>query len=265
MTYNWTPYAVGGATRPDSFSGMTPEMQRGLYDMLRAADQEVGSGLQVYSGYRSPELQARLYQNALKKYGSEAKARKWVAPPGRSKHNYGQAADLKWNGTRIDQLPEDHPVRQWLPKNAARFGLALPMSWEPWQVEAAGARGAAPATPQMPSAPQVPAAPPMPQAPRGGLLGAIGVPSTPMAPTPQMPDPGPQSPQLPAGINLAFPQPASPLEQLAAMVANNEALNQPPPIQPAPMLQAPMYAPERRDTVSPYLALFQNLMGGQSA
>ena len=138
MDYNWNQYAIGGATRPDSFTGMTPEMQSALFSMLQAADAELGAGMQVYSGYRSPELQARLYQDALAKYGSEAEARKWVAPPGRSKHNEGLAADLKWNGTRIDQLPEDHPARLWLSSNVGRHGLEQRMSWEPWQVEYAG-------------------------------------------------------------------------------------------------------------------------------
>lgn len=140
MQYNWTPYAIGGALRPDSFSAMTPGMQQGLFGLLQAADAELGPGLQVYSGYRSPERQAELWEGALEKYGSPEAARKWVAPPGRSRHNTGQAADLKFNGTRIDQLPEGHPARSWLSSNVSQFGLSQPMSWEPWQVEQVGAR-----------------------------------------------------------------------------------------------------------------------------
>ena len=129
MQYNWQPYAIGGATRPDSFSSMTPAMQQGLWGLLQGADEALGPGLQVYSGFRSPELQAQLYQNALQKYGSEEAARKWVAPPGRSKHNTGEAADLKWNGTRIDQLPENHPARQWLSGNVENYGPMQRMAW----------------------------------------------------------------------------------------------------------------------------------------
>lgn len=137
---DWSPYAIGGATRPDSFSGMTPEMQNNLFAFLQAADSEFGQGvLQVYSGYRSPELQAQLYEKALAKYGSPSAARKWVAPPGRSQHNSGNAADLKFNGARIDQA--DPAVAAWIRETAPRYGLAVPMSWEPWQVELAGARG----------------------------------------------------------------------------------------------------------------------------
>lgn len=137
--FDWSRYAIGGATRPDSFTRMTPAMRQGLAAMLTAADEELGAGLQVYSGYRSPELQARLYANALERYGSEAEARRWVAPPGNSRHNTGQAADLKWNGVRLDQAPEE--IQAWVRENAARFGLDVPMEWEPWQVEEAGARG----------------------------------------------------------------------------------------------------------------------------
>lgn len=137
--FDFSPYAVGGATRPDSFTRMTPEMQTGLAAMMQAAEAELGSGLQVYSGYRSPELQAQLYEDALAKYGSEAEARRWVAPPGKSFHNKGMAADLKWNGVRLDQAPPE--VRNWVKQNAARFGLAVPLDNEPWQVEVAGARG----------------------------------------------------------------------------------------------------------------------------
>ena len=136
---DWTPYAIGGATRPDSFTGMQPDMQSRLYAFLQAADAELGPGLQVYSGYRSPELQGELYQNALAKYGSEAAARKWVAPPGKSRHNSGQAADLKFNGVRLDQVSPE--VQAWVRENAAKYGLDVPMEWEPWQVELAGARG----------------------------------------------------------------------------------------------------------------------------
>lgn len=137
-SFDWSNYATGGATRPDSFSGMDPNMQRNLAAFLMAADSELGPGLQVYSGYRSPELQASLYENALDKYGSEEAARKWVAPPGRSQHNFGRAADLRFNGTRLDQDPR---AAAWVRANAPRYGLAVPMSWEPWQVELAGARG----------------------------------------------------------------------------------------------------------------------------
>lgn len=138
--FDFTRYAVGGATRPDSFTRLNPQMQDRLSAMLRAADEELGpNSLRITSAYRSPELQATLYQGALEKYGSEAEARRWVAPPGSSQHNFGTAVDF---ASAEGGLLRDanSPEAQWLKANAERFGLAVPLSNEPWQVELAGAR-----------------------------------------------------------------------------------------------------------------------------
>ena len=142
MEFDWSPYLMGGATRPDAISGLDPRMQNALRGFMVAAPE----GLQIYSAYRSPELQAQLYENALTRYGSPEAARKWVAPPGRSQHNKGRAADLKYNGLRLDQAPEW--VREWVRENAGAHGLDVPMEWEPWQVELAGARGMAASSPE---------------------------------------------------------------------------------------------------------------------
>lgn len=138
---DWSRYAVGGAAaREDSFTGLRPEMQERVAAMLQAAEQELGPGaLRITSAYRSPELQAQLYESALERYGSEAEARRWVAPPGRSQHNFGTAVDFADEGGGLLRDPNSREA-QWLRENAARFGLAVPMDWEPWQVELAGAR-----------------------------------------------------------------------------------------------------------------------------
>ena len=74
--FDFSKYATGGATRPDSFSGMTPEFRGGLSKLLSDAEQKFGKGaFKVHSGYRSPETQKMLWENALKKYGSAAAAR----------------------------------------------------------------------------------------------------------------------------------------------------------------------------------------------
>ncbi|WP_210168877.1 D-alanyl-D-alanine carboxypeptidase family protein [Aureimonas sp. D3] len=130
--------AIGGAKRPDSFTGMRPEFASGVEALIRSAPPEIARGLQVMSGYRSPEKQAQLYRAALQKYGSAAEARKWVAPAGRSGHNHGHAADLAFNGVRLDKAPAH--VRQWVHENAGKFGLAFPLGNEAWHVELAGAR-----------------------------------------------------------------------------------------------------------------------------
>lgn len=90
-------------------------------------------GLGVYSGYRSVEHQGRLWRDALKKYGSPERARKHVAPPGNSNHNYGNAVDLSYNGKSLKHAPQE--VKDWVRKNAPSYGMHIRMSWEPWHIE----------------------------------------------------------------------------------------------------------------------------------
>jgi hypothetical protein len=107
----------------------------GLTDLkatrLSAFLQDNPHGVEIISGARSIERQQQLWNQALQKYGSEAEARKWVAPPGKSQHNHGQAADLRY---KTDE------ARKWAHENAAKYGLAFPLGNEPWHVETAEAR-----------------------------------------------------------------------------------------------------------------------------
>jgi hypothetical protein len=100
------------------------------------------------SGFRSPERQAQLWQNALSKYGSPEAARKWVAPPGRSQHNHGNAVDLRYLNPQ---------ATAWAHENAARFGLNFPLSNENWHIEPVGARGHRAPVQGQPQAPGTPA------------------------------------------------------------------------------------------------------------
>lgn len=86
-----------------------------------------GGKVKVVSGKRSSQRQAQLWNNALKKYGSEKAARKWVAPPGRSRHESGLASDLGGDLNLAAKL-------------AAQFGLYRPMAHEPWHFELIGGR-----------------------------------------------------------------------------------------------------------------------------
>lgn len=153
--FDWSQYATGGATRPDSFSGMNPDFNAALQQLFMNAPPEIAAELQVSSGFRSNERQAQLWADALAKYGSPEAARKWVAPPGSSQHNHGNAADLRFVSPA---------AQQWVHTNAGRFGLAFPLSNEPWHVELAGARGgpAGMPTSALPQAPVNALAPPMP-------------------------------------------------------------------------------------------------------
>lgn len=127
----WARYAQGGAAaRPDSFTGLADPFSQALMAMLQNAPEDVQIG--ITSAYRSPETQQRLWEEALAKYGSESEARKWVAPPGKSQHNHGHAADLKYLSPA---------AQEWVHQNAGQYGLAFPLSNEPWHVELATARG----------------------------------------------------------------------------------------------------------------------------
>jgi peptidoglycan hydrolase-like protein with peptidoglycan-binding domain len=93
--------------------------------------------LQPGSGFRDPAHQARLWNNALVKYGSAEEARKWVAPPGSSAHQSGRAIDFYLGGTssssNVAKL-RTLPAYRWMTANARRFGF-YPYEREPWHWE----------------------------------------------------------------------------------------------------------------------------------
>lgn len=153
-TIDLSQYAVGGAQRPDSFPRLNPEFLSSLQAMFGAAPPDIQANLRIMSGFRSPERQAQLWQNALAKYGSEEVARKWIAPPGRSNHNHGQAVDLRYL---------DPAATAWAHENAAKFGLSFPLANENWHIEPISARGGRHPTAGQPQAPGTPA-PAMPPA-----------------------------------------------------------------------------------------------------
>lgn len=107
--------------------------------LFSSAPENIKAGLGIYSGARSVERQAELWQQALVKYGSEAEARKWVAPPGKSMHNHGTAADLSYNGQSLSRAPAH--VVNWLHENAGNFGLKFPLGNENWHIEDGSTRG----------------------------------------------------------------------------------------------------------------------------
>lgn len=118
---------------------MDSSMQDRLAALLQAAPDDIRDDLGIWSGARSVEHQRKLWKKALKTYGSAAKARKWVAPPGRSNHNHGKAADLSYRGQSLKHAPEN--VIRWLHDNASTFGLHFPLAHENWHIEMVEARG----------------------------------------------------------------------------------------------------------------------------
>jgi hypothetical protein len=114
-------------------AGVVPHFRlKSSFDrMMEDAPPEVRAGVSIFSGMRTPEHQAKLFADAVQKYGSEEAARKWVAPPGHSQHEKGNAADLRF---------ETDAARQWMHANAEKYGLKFPMAHEPWHIEMADAR-----------------------------------------------------------------------------------------------------------------------------
>jgi LAS superfamily LD-carboxypeptidase LdcB len=116
------PDATGGS------GGFDKNFQTALEKLIKAS----GGKLSIKSGYRTPERQAQLWAKKLKEVGGDvAKARKWVAPPGKSNHNRGLAADLGFSG------PD---AVNWAHANAAKYGLVFPLANENWHIEPVGAR-----------------------------------------------------------------------------------------------------------------------------
>lgn len=81
----------------------------------------------VTSGFRPAWYQERLWNAAVKKYGSEQAASKWVARPGKSRH-----------GMKGGQGAVDVSVGEQL--DASSNLLYRPMSWEPWHVQLTASR-----------------------------------------------------------------------------------------------------------------------------
>ncbi|BDX29807.1 D-alanyl-D-alanine carboxypeptidase [Mycobacterium antarcticum] len=99
-----------------------------------------GITMTITSGWRSPEFQQRLLDDAVHTYGSFTAAREYVQTPEASKHVVGAAVDV--GGVSADQ---------WLIANGTRFGLCRIYANELWHFElATGADGNCP--PLLPNA-----------------------------------------------------------------------------------------------------------------
>jgi D-alanyl-D-alanine carboxypeptidase len=94
--------------------------------LRQAATDAADDGVEffVYSGWRSPEYQERLLQEAAREYGSEDAAARWVATPNTSAHVSGDAVDLG-----------HADATAWLSRYGAAYGLCQIYRNEPWHYE----------------------------------------------------------------------------------------------------------------------------------
>jgi zinc D-Ala-D-Ala carboxypeptidase len=103
------------------------ELDPDLLDAVRRATTDAeadGVDLRVTSGWRSPEYQQRLLQDAVVEYGSQEEAARWVASAETSAHVSGEAVDIG---------PFD--AAAWLSEHGAAYGLCQIYSNEYWHFE----------------------------------------------------------------------------------------------------------------------------------
>ncbi|MHA7666916.1 M15 family metallopeptidase [Mycolicibacterium sp. HS_4_1] len=126
------PVATASADAASPFDLSDPTVGR-LDPALLAAIQHAataaaaeGIPMTITSGWRSPEFQQQLLDDAIQTYGSYNAARQYVQTPQQSKHVSGQAVDI--GGKSADT---------WLIANGARFGLCQIYANELWHFELA--------------------------------------------------------------------------------------------------------------------------------
>jgi len=127
-----------GGQRLSPFDLTSPAVNRldpVLLDAVeRAADAAAADGitLGLTSGWRSPEFQQQLFDDAVVQYGSFALASQYVASPQVSKHVSGKAVD-------VGPAAAD----DWLIRNGQAFGLCQIYANEIWHFELASDYGGA--------------------------------------------------------------------------------------------------------------------------
>jgi LAS superfamily LD-carboxypeptidase LdcB len=109
--------------RYPAVADLDPDLLGALHRAATAAAHD-GVRLYVDSGWRSRTYQDRLFREAVAEYGSAQQAARWVAPPGSSSHEAGQAVDLGPIGATA-----------WLSAHGASYGLCQIYANEPWHYE----------------------------------------------------------------------------------------------------------------------------------
>ena len=97
------------------------------FKAAQAAAKKEGQVLYIASGFRTLARQKVLFAQAVKKYGSEKEASKWVAPPLISHHPWGIALDVNY--------PDEPVGAGWLEVHGWKFGLCRVFENEWWHFE----------------------------------------------------------------------------------------------------------------------------------
>ena len=102
---------------------LDPKLLKAIQDASTAMEED-GIKMHLTTGWRSKQYQEELLKKAIKKYGSEKKARQYVSTPEESHHVTGNAVDV--GPTNADD---------WLNRKGNRFGLCQTLSNEIWHFE----------------------------------------------------------------------------------------------------------------------------------
>ena len=111
--------------------GLNPIFWERLSSLLNDAKAQ-GYNVTVTSGWRSYASQRSLWDNSSRPCSERGK---WVSCPGGSRHGFGIAADLSFNGTSCSGSWDCNAAAKWVHANAPKYGLKFRMSWEPWHIE----------------------------------------------------------------------------------------------------------------------------------
>jgi D-alanyl-D-alanine carboxypeptidase len=104
-------------------ANLDPDLRGAL---RRAATDAARDGVEIVvkSGWRSARYQEQLFDEAISKYGSVAKAARWVAAEDMSLHVSGDAVDIGPSAAMT-----------WLSRHGAAYGLCRIYRNEPWHFE----------------------------------------------------------------------------------------------------------------------------------
>lgn len=122
-----TPFDV----RYPAVGNLDPDLRKAVQEAASAA-RERNIEFRVTSGWRTKAYQQKLLDDAVDKYGSLDKARRYVSTPEESKHVSGKAVDI--GPTNADD---------WLIQHGKKYGLCQVYSNEMWHFELLAERGGA--------------------------------------------------------------------------------------------------------------------------
>ena len=110
----------------DGFPALTNLRPDLLSALRRAATDAANDGVELHvnSGWRSPQYQEQLFDEAVSECGSTGAAARWVATPDTSAHVSGDAVDIGPSS-----------AASWLLQHGAGYGLCQIYGNEPWHYE----------------------------------------------------------------------------------------------------------------------------------